>query len=438
MRKDSPAGATVSAAETAVHVRTGTLTLTAPPSEAGRSVTIGPRGTVVGRGVDADLGAGSEHLSRRHFVVRNRAGGYEVEDLGSRNGTLLNDDPVTGIRRLRDGDHLSAGGVEVEFSLAPWAQPPGRRSAPYPGGSWHPDEETRASGREPIQTDQRSLGRELHAAASFSGQGLLLAVLGSVVGTVLAGAASAGPWGTLASAAVTPVVSSAFATRRAGDRGHVAAAAIVLLSAAALVITVTGVSLADLANGKSVLPGNGSQSGTFPGVHAKPAPDPGSDSGSGSSSSSSEPPSPSSSTPGQPGPISAEPVNCGTVEVGSTATCPAGAILVYRGEGSLKITRVEIVGEAAGDYVAGSECVGRTLQSGSNCETGISFTASAAGPRKATLIIHQSLPAPDRGTSVELAGVGHSSSTDPSCGTDPAPTDSPTGADVCVLPSPSS
>jgi hypothetical protein len=251
-------------------------------------------------------------------------------------------------------------------------------------------------------------------------------VVGSVVGTVLAGSASAGPWGTLAGAAVTPVVSTTFAARRAGDRGRVAAVAIVLLSAAALVITVTGVSLADLATGKSVLPGNGSQSGSFPGVNA----------GSVSpSDTTDEQTSPSESASGS---VSADPVDCGAVPVGSTTACP-GAVLVYTGEGRLRITSVEIVGADAGDFAAGSECVGKTLESGSECETGISITASAAGPRQATLVIHQTLPAPDRGTRVDLAGIGQQSSTDPeSCPTDPAATDAPSGTGSCPPPSPSS
>ncbi len=412
MRGDSLTASHGSAAETALPGRAGTLTLTAPPSEAGRSVTIGPRGAVVGRSDDADLSLGSDSVSRRHCVVRERAGRYEVEDLGSRNGTLLNGEAVTGIRPLQPGDRLSAGGVEIEFGLATRKKLPARRSAPPSDGSWRPDEETTTSDPVPVRTDRRSLGRELHAATSFSGQGLLLAVLGSVVGTVLAGAASAGPWGTLAGAAVTPLVSTAFATRRAGDRGRVAAAAIALLSVGALVITVTGVSLADLARGKSVLPGNGSQSGTFPGVNA--------DSGSVS-----------------PGSASAVPVDCGTADVNSSVTCPAGAVLSYTGEGQLKITRVEIVGAGAGDFAAGSECVGQTLRSGSSCRTGITFTASSAGTRKAVLVIHQTLPAPDHGTRVEITGVGRPVSTSSiPCAPDSAPTDAPSGTDVCVPPSP--
>jgi pSer/pThr/pTyr-binding forkhead associated (FHA) protein len=415
MRGDSPAATHGSAAETAVQPRAATLTLTAPPSQAGRSVTIRPHGTVVGRGEDADLSVTDDRVSRRHFMVCERAGRYEVADLGSRNGTQLNGEPVTAIRPLRDGDRLSAGGVEIEFSWGMTVLPAARRSTPPSGGSWRPDEETKVSDPVPVRTAQSSLGRELHASTSFSGQGLLLAVLGSVVGTALAGAASAGPWGALAGAAVTPVVSTAFATRRAGDRGRVAGAAIVLLSVGALIITVTGVSLADLATGKSVLPGNGSQSGTFPGINVGPAP-----------SGSHGPP---------PGTAHAGRVDCGAAVVESTVTCHPGAVLVFTGEGRMKITRVEVVGESAGDFVAGSECVGKTLQSGSSCETSVTFTAAAAGPRTAVLVIHQTLPAPDQGTRVDITGVGQASPLDPGTCPSGSATDAPLSPG-CPQPSP--
>jgi hypothetical protein len=427
MRGESPGSTHVSAAETALQPRIGTLTLTAPPSEAGRSVTIDPRGTVVGRGEDADLTVASDRVSRRHFVVRERAGGYEVEDLGSRNGTLLNDEAITGICRLHDGDRLSAAAVEVRFGLVSSELPPARRSAPPSGGSWRPDEETATSDPVPVRKDRTSLGRELHAASSFSGQGLLLAVLGSVVGTVLAGAANAGPWGTLAGAAMTPVVGTAFATRHAGDRGRVGAAAIVLLSVGALVITVTGVSLADLATGKSVVPGNGDEPRTFPGV----------DTGGGPSTPQSTPQSTESSgssSTGPPGPASAVPVDCGAADLGSGVRCTPGAVLAYTGDGELKITRVEVTGENAGDFVAGAECTGQILPSGTTCETGITFTASAPGPRHAVLVIHQTLPAPDQGTRVDLTGIGGPSPSSPNlCATDAPPADG-----VCVTPSASS
>src|SRR5262249_58383302 len=98
---------------------------------------------------------------------------------------------------------------------------------------------------------------------------LLLAVLGSVVGTVLARAAGIGPWGTLAGAAILAVVSTTFSPRKFGENGRVRAAAITVLTLVALTVTWSGVSLADHAAGRSVLPGPGQRQNTFPGEPVK-------------------------------------------------------------------------------------------------------------------------------------------------------------------------
>jgi pSer/pThr/pTyr-binding forkhead associated (FHA) protein/tRNA A-37 threonylcarbamoyl transferase component Bud32 len=70
---------------------------------------------VVGRDTDGPgaLGGDSE-LSRRHArVFRNAGGGYEIEDLGSSNGTRLNDRPVTDPVALALGDTIHAGSTAL-------------------------------------------------------------------------------------------------------------------------------------------------------------------------------------------------------------------------------------------------------------------------------------------------------------------------------------
>ena len=47
--------------------------------------------------------------SRRHAVVRSGPSGLEIEDLGSSNGTWVNDDRVTGSRPLQAGDRVRIG-----------------------------------------------------------------------------------------------------------------------------------------------------------------------------------------------------------------------------------------------------------------------------------------------------------------------------------------
>jgi pSer/pThr/pTyr-binding forkhead associated (FHA) protein len=63
---------------------------------------------VLGReGVSATIE--DPELSRRHAVVRPAAGGFEVEDLGSRNGTFVNGQKISGVTRLSGGDAIKVG-----------------------------------------------------------------------------------------------------------------------------------------------------------------------------------------------------------------------------------------------------------------------------------------------------------------------------------------
>ena len=53
-------------------------------------------------------------VSRRHAEVRQVAGGYEVTDVGSLNGTYLNRERVESAR-LDDGDELQIGTFKLLF-----------------------------------------------------------------------------------------------------------------------------------------------------------------------------------------------------------------------------------------------------------------------------------------------------------------------------------
>ncbi len=54
-------------------------------------------------------------VSRRHVRIADRLGHFFVQDLGSSNGTLLNDKPLTGEQQLNNGDRISLGPVELVF-----------------------------------------------------------------------------------------------------------------------------------------------------------------------------------------------------------------------------------------------------------------------------------------------------------------------------------
>lgn len=64
---------------------------------------------VVGRSSRADLALADRALSREHARLRREGEAWWLEDLGSHNGTRLNDVPLTRVERLRDGDTVSLG-----------------------------------------------------------------------------------------------------------------------------------------------------------------------------------------------------------------------------------------------------------------------------------------------------------------------------------------
>ena len=59
----------------------------------------------------------SDKVSRRHALIRAQDGGeFWLVDLGSTNGTAINDERVVGSARLRDGDRVNLGnGTELIF-----------------------------------------------------------------------------------------------------------------------------------------------------------------------------------------------------------------------------------------------------------------------------------------------------------------------------------
>lgn len=65
---------------------------------------------VIGRAAECDISVPADEMSRRHAVVKPTADGLNVEDLGSANGTFINDKRVqTGF--LRPGDELRLDAV---------------------------------------------------------------------------------------------------------------------------------------------------------------------------------------------------------------------------------------------------------------------------------------------------------------------------------------
>jgi pSer/pThr/pTyr-binding forkhead associated (FHA) protein len=69
-----------------------------------------------GRGDDADIQITDERMSRQHFVVVPRDGKFFVRDLGSTNGTFVNNNKITEVE-LQANDRIRGGQTVVVFEL---------------------------------------------------------------------------------------------------------------------------------------------------------------------------------------------------------------------------------------------------------------------------------------------------------------------------------
>lgn len=84
--------------------------------EGARPHDLDGRPLLAGRSPSVDVQIRDRAVSRRHFEVRWEGEAYILEDLRSNNGTFVNGDRVR-VARLRDGDLIRAGFVELEFHL---------------------------------------------------------------------------------------------------------------------------------------------------------------------------------------------------------------------------------------------------------------------------------------------------------------------------------
>jgi pSer/pThr/pTyr-binding forkhead associated (FHA) protein len=80
-----------------------------------RQVMLDPLGMVIGRGSAADLILQDPHASRQHCLIAQVAEDWQVEDLGSVNGVLVNGVRIADLQVLRPGDKLFVGSTELFF-----------------------------------------------------------------------------------------------------------------------------------------------------------------------------------------------------------------------------------------------------------------------------------------------------------------------------------
>jgi hypothetical protein len=91
-----------------------TLVVTAGPL-AGTKITLGEHPILIGRADDSTLVLTDDFASSRHARLTNRGGQWYVEDLGSTNGTFLDQQRVQGPLLVAPGQPIRIGQTALEL-----------------------------------------------------------------------------------------------------------------------------------------------------------------------------------------------------------------------------------------------------------------------------------------------------------------------------------
>ncbi|MFL5800707.1 MAG: FhaA domain-containing protein [Roseiflexaceae bacterium] len=83
-------------------------------SGSAHSIPLESTSLTIGRGLNNDIILEDTRVSRHHAQLRYQARRFWIADLGSTNGTYVNNEQVAD-RSLRDGDTISLGGLELTF-----------------------------------------------------------------------------------------------------------------------------------------------------------------------------------------------------------------------------------------------------------------------------------------------------------------------------------
>jgi pSer/pThr/pTyr-binding forkhead associated (FHA) protein len=81
----------------------------------GREHPLTSETTTIGRALENDIVITSKRVSREHARVRREGWRAILEDMGSTNGTFLNDERVLAPAELHDGDRITIGDVVLVF-----------------------------------------------------------------------------------------------------------------------------------------------------------------------------------------------------------------------------------------------------------------------------------------------------------------------------------
>jgi len=86
-------------------------------AKAGSKVAVKKDRFLIGRSPKCHLSAGSTAISRKHCAIVRHDAKVTVEDLGSRNGTFINDKKITEAVELSSGDELAVGPLKFLVTI---------------------------------------------------------------------------------------------------------------------------------------------------------------------------------------------------------------------------------------------------------------------------------------------------------------------------------
>ncbi|MDC0707794.1 GGDEF domain-containing protein [Stigmatella sp. ncwal1] len=81
----------------------------------GHKYDLGRSEILIGRSSKSDISLDQESVSRNHARITNTVKGVFIQDLGSTNGTFVNDDAVKSAQELRNGDLVKIGRTIFKF-----------------------------------------------------------------------------------------------------------------------------------------------------------------------------------------------------------------------------------------------------------------------------------------------------------------------------------
>ncbi|MSQ37912.1 MAG: FHA domain-containing protein [Chloroflexi bacterium] len=114
-RRRLPLPAPTPAASSAVRTPSIGWLVVSEGLEVGRMYPITERGLTIGRAPENDIVAPNALISRRHATIRWDGTRCFLEDLGTRNGTVLNGEAVSAAHPLKNGDEIAVTGLALRF-----------------------------------------------------------------------------------------------------------------------------------------------------------------------------------------------------------------------------------------------------------------------------------------------------------------------------------